>query len=189
MEKTGTQKDFITAFWELYENSPVEKISISRLCKTAGYNRSTFYNHFNDIYDLMDKAVSDIIIPIKEHISDISDYRQLIYNGSMGQVLFDCFHRSDRHIEALFKREGHHVLIKQIKNLILMHSFETVIPDEKRIVWEILMEYQLSAVFGVISYWYRTDKKIPSEEIFQTLREISAKGIISSIKAELDTID
>ena len=118
------------------------------------------------------------------------DYSLGVKQSIQGEVFekIQTFRQLDE-IEALFKREGHHVLIKQIKNLILMHSFEMVIPDEKRIVWEILMEYQLSAVFGVISYWYRTDKKIPSEEIFQTLREISAKGIISSIKAELDTID
>lgn len=49
IEQQTTEQEFITAFWKLYDILPIEKISIQRLCRTAGYNRSTFYNHFTDI--------------------------------------------------------------------------------------------------------------------------------------------
>ena len=52
MDKRNTEQDFISAFWQLYEKKPIEKISINQLCQIAGYNRATFYNHFENIYAL-----------------------------------------------------------------------------------------------------------------------------------------
>ena len=33
---------------------PLEKISVQKICDICNYPRSTFYNYFEDIYDLMD---------------------------------------------------------------------------------------------------------------------------------------
>lgn len=68
MDRQDTEKDFITAFWKLYADRPKEKISVSMLCDTAGYNRSTFYNHFEDIHDLFEKAVDGIFEPVRTSI-------------------------------------------------------------------------------------------------------------------------
>ncbi len=36
------------------------KKSISQLCEEAGINRSTFYRHYRDVYDLMDRTEREI---------------------------------------------------------------------------------------------------------------------------------
>ena len=33
---------------------PLEEISVQKICDVCSYPRSTFYNYFDDIYDLMD---------------------------------------------------------------------------------------------------------------------------------------
>ena len=58
---TETKENFITSFWQLYQDKPVQKISIRELCATAGYNRTTFYDHFRDIYDLLEQAIYQIL--------------------------------------------------------------------------------------------------------------------------------
>lgn len=35
---------------------PVSKITVREICETAGINRSTFYAHYMDVYDLFDKV-------------------------------------------------------------------------------------------------------------------------------------
>lgn len=44
------------AFIHLLRKKPIDQISITELCKKAGVNRSTFYAHYLDIYDLMDQV-------------------------------------------------------------------------------------------------------------------------------------
>ena len=36
MNHHGAEKEFITAFWQIYEHKPLEKISIKELCIKAG---------------------------------------------------------------------------------------------------------------------------------------------------------
>ncbi|MCQ6560568.1 TetR family transcriptional regulator [Paenibacillus mendelii] len=52
----------VIAFLDLLDKSPFDKISVSQIVKKAGISRSTFYLHFLDKYDLMDK--------LTEHITD-----------------------------------------------------------------------------------------------------------------------
>lgn len=40
-----------TAIVTLMQQKSIERITIRELCDTADVNRSTFYNHYNNIYD------------------------------------------------------------------------------------------------------------------------------------------
>lgn len=46
------------AMLELMQQFAFEKITVKKLCETAGVNRSTFYAHFIDIYDMVEKMES-----------------------------------------------------------------------------------------------------------------------------------
>ncbi|MGC6174072.1 hypothetical protein [Lacrimispora sp. 38-1] len=45
----------------LLENRPIEKISIQNICDTAKIHRTTFYNHFYDIYDLLGYGTEQMV--------------------------------------------------------------------------------------------------------------------------------
>ena len=48
-----TKKALLSAFGELLEEKPFNKITITDLTKKCGLNRMTFYYHFENIYELM----------------------------------------------------------------------------------------------------------------------------------------
>jgi AcrR family transcriptional regulator len=47
-----TKKQLATALFKLMREKPIEKISIHGITDECGFPRSTFYYHFDDIYDL-----------------------------------------------------------------------------------------------------------------------------------------
>lgn len=49
-----TLSDFSEKMILLLTDMPLEEISVRRICDICNYPRSTFYNYFDDIYDLMD---------------------------------------------------------------------------------------------------------------------------------------
>ncbi|PWM39549.1 MAG: TetR/AcrR family transcriptional regulator [Clostridiales bacterium] len=49
------------AFTELLGQKPIQSISIKELCEKAGINRGTFYTHYSDIYDLLEKMEQDMM--------------------------------------------------------------------------------------------------------------------------------
>lgn len=48
----ATRKKIMDSFWDIYITTPIDKITISAITKSAGVHRSTFYEYFKDIYDL-----------------------------------------------------------------------------------------------------------------------------------------
>ena len=49
------------SLFELMEKKPIEKITIKELCENADINRTTFYAHYSDQYDLLAKIENETI--------------------------------------------------------------------------------------------------------------------------------
>lgn len=64
------------AVLELLKGKEPEKITIREICASSGINSSTFYRHYLDIYDLMDKIADRIY---SEVFALFEDYCQPIF--------------------------------------------------------------------------------------------------------------
>lgn len=58
----STKENIIIAFWEIYREKSINKITIKELMDKAGYHRSVFYTYFKDIYDLLEQEQEDFFI-------------------------------------------------------------------------------------------------------------------------------
>ncbi len=53
---------------ELMQDQPISKISVKMLCEAADINRSTFYAHYRDQYDLLKAIQQEIIADVKAQV-------------------------------------------------------------------------------------------------------------------------
>ncbi len=63
---TKTKQNLIDAFWEIYCEKRIDKITVKEITQKAGYNRSTFYEYFIDVYDVLEQIELSIIPNINE---------------------------------------------------------------------------------------------------------------------------
>ena len=56
------------AFLELRKKKPIEKITVKELCQNAQINKSTFYSHYNDIFDLSDTLENEVVDNILSNV-------------------------------------------------------------------------------------------------------------------------
>ena len=54
MKKNAKRKIFVNTI-DLMEEYPIDEITIKMICAYSGINRSTFYAHFTDKYDLFEQ--------------------------------------------------------------------------------------------------------------------------------------
>lgn len=54
---------------ELMREHPISRVSVKMLCETADINRSTFYAHYTDIYDLLRQIQQKVILELTEYVS------------------------------------------------------------------------------------------------------------------------
>ncbi len=106
------------AFIDLMENSPINKITVKEICRNADVNRSTFYAHYSDPYELFREIQEDIIsltpqvsLYNKEPIySDLEEFFKFIdKNKRIYKILFEnttgAYFRN-RILNKIFNREG-----------------------------------------------------------------------------------
>jgi len=73
------------AFLELLKVRPIEKITVTRICEIADISRGTFYLHFNDPYDLLERLENEFLANLEQKLmtkltasrSDYSGYQLL----------------------------------------------------------------------------------------------------------------
>lgn len=62
----STHQSLIDAFWELYTQKRIDKITVREITAKAGCNRGTFYEYFLDVYDVLEQIENGLIPEIDE---------------------------------------------------------------------------------------------------------------------------
>ncbi|WRK53802.1 TetR family transcriptional regulator [Coprobacillaceae bacterium CR2/5/TPMF4] len=65
------------AFWQLLEEKPYSKITVKNIVERCEINRNTFYYHFHDIPDLLDRILkrnANDIINKSNHFDNLIDF-------------------------------------------------------------------------------------------------------------------
>ena len=87
-----TKQSIINAFIEIRSRKEVERITVKELCEKARINKSTFYAHYKDIYDLSDQLETELVDSIMENfnhpenlLQNPADFTKEIFMGYMAK--------------------------------------------------------------------------------------------------------
>ncbi|UJF16130.1 TetR/AcrR family transcriptional regulator [Jeotgalibaca sp. MA1X17-3] len=61
-----TKREILSALTKLIEQKSIDEITVREITDLAGINRGTFYLHYVDKYDLMEKSVNNLIIELRD---------------------------------------------------------------------------------------------------------------------------
>ena len=65
-----TKQVIENTLFELLDEKPLEKITVKELCEAADINRSTFYRHYTDVFDLMEQITRRTMEELKSYLID-----------------------------------------------------------------------------------------------------------------------
>lgn len=85
------------AMLELMKTMEFEKITVKKICEKAEVNRSTFYAHFLDIYDMLDKMEKELR---KELLESYHEYSESL---TFSEQSFICFLEHIRKHQYFYK--------------------------------------------------------------------------------------
>lgn len=183
MEKKKTTNDFIAAFWPLYEVKPLEKITVRELCQNAGYNRTTFYAHFSDIYDLLDQAVENLIFHPIDDLHQIHNLSSLIEHQGIARIFLNFLKVNRGQISLLMKHHDDYLLAEKIRIFIVSVLRDKMSDQTDANQWlEYLVQYQISGIFGLLKLWYQEEDGVNESKLAELLFEVSTTGIFSAVQ-------
>lgn len=167
-----TRQAFIEVFCELYSQKPVEKISIQQIANKSGYNRSTFYQYFSDIYELLDYVENDVLSYIKGELQ-----RGGRVSPPSVEDISLLFEKKETYLKALLSSHGSIRFMERLKEEIPFAK-QAQYPAENPLT-PYIREYEISTKLALIQLWLRRDKDVPKEDLFTLIHSLSTEGISS----------
>lgn len=178
-----TKQNLMDAFWSLYCEQRIEKITIKEITNKAGYNRGTFYEYFTDVYSVLEH-IENSLIPNLNELPPVQTP-----SGSMGMPLdtfFELYKKNNHYYSVLLGEKGDPAFASKLKNAIkpnLMNAF-AVKQSVNLIKLDYIIEYVLSSMIGIMSYWFKQADRIPSEELFELISQLMEHGVIKQLPLE-----
>ncbi len=179
-ERTAkTKRALVDAFWTLYEETPIEKITVRQITESAGVYRSTFYEYFSDVY-----AVREFIE------KDILDAYEVLVNKATGinsldegmALLIDFYSNNAKYLAVLWGPHGDQQFLNNVKRMIntKLRSLFSLPFDDPEI--DILIEMMLSSVISLLNYWYVHRDKMTIREVIDVGSQFFQKGLFAFLK-------
>ncbi|GGG54359.1 TetR/AcrR family transcriptional regulator [Paenibacillus radicis (ex Gao et al. 2016)] len=182
-----TKKRIEEAFFKIAEEKGLDAVNVRSLSLEAGISRGTFYLHYLDVYDLMDKLEEEIISGL-EALPVQQKSEQLIYKAEEAEgqpfpSIVQFFRYIDEH-HRFFKLWLHHDHSKFGNKLSqwLQTRIDEKMPQRRpdtgaaAVPTDFMMTYFHGAFFDVIRHWLDTNRELPLEEAALVLTRLIRNG-------------
>lgn len=166
------------SFKELACQQPIEKITIKQITDRAGVIRPTFYNHFEDKYNLLEWImIKDIVTPVQP----------LLSNGMINEAMILIFHNMRKekdfymHASKLEGQNSFRGMIERGIQLVLgsmiVDQMGTKKPINRWLTPEHLAEYYSQSITYVLMTWIQGGMEMPPEELAQVYDFIISRSL------------
>jgi len=168
LSRNGTEIMLAESFKELVLRQPIEKITIKEITEKAGVIRPTFYNHFQDKYELLEWIIlTDLLEPI----------RPLIENKMVSEALLLLFMNIEKEREfykQTVRLEGQNSFesiarecVKEILLEIIEKNSVRKIPKFRWLTPERIAEYYAQSMCSVVIVWIKSGMTISAKELVE----------------------
>ena len=163
--KTASKQEIKRAFTRLIHEKGFEGLTVMEIAREAGINRGTFYTHYIDKYDLMDKLEMETIndlkaILLRPNVGDVNDPLELIPYPLILEALIYVKQDFD-FISALAGPGGDPQFVAMIKG-ILSELIESKISQSTELEFkkenlpeDYALEILLSSIVAIILLWIK----------------------------------
>lgn len=174
-----TRENLIEAFWNLYCKKKIEHISIKEITDKAGYHRSTFYEYFVDIYDLLSQLEESLLTYIQENILSSLEMEK---SEDFVRRMANLYETKGQHLSVLLGETGDPHFVKKFKAVMRPALMKTFGLPESDIQAGYIFEFGFSAIVATITHWYQNQKNLSSQGLIVLIRSMLLNGIYPEIQ-------
>lgn len=175
-----TRKQLRECLITLLKEKKVQEISVRELTELADLNRGTFYLHYKDVFDLLEKTEGELLadfnaLIMKHSLSELKQNPGAIFND-----IYRLVWENADFIEILMGENGDMNFVNRLKELIRdkclkewMEVFRSGNPD----TFEAFLSFIVSGCVGLVHYWLDSGQAEPPEEMAAMSERFITQGI------------
>ena len=161
-----TRKLIMDSFIELSGQKEFKDITIKDITTEAMINRATFYYHFEDIYDLLDKALSEVLLVNLNY--DILRNSELDEEAFVS--IFEAVTNFQKSLSSRCHRGYEDTIARIIREQLEIIFYKMLLKqneaeeDESLKITAVMLSW---GIYGASVEWRRTSQKTPPEQFIK----------------------
>lgn len=176
-----TQKAIKEGFASLMLEKSIQEISVRELTELVDINRSTFYLHYQDIYDLLlhieDETIEEVSAMLDENLPvKTGDRPYLLFVGVLHYVS-----ENEEQCKMLLSYNNSGTFLAKLSQVLSEKCFHNwlnnlQVTNEPHEL-EYFNEFLISGYIAIIRSWLNSGKKATPEELAQMMESMALYGI------------
>lgn len=176
-----TREAISKAFIELMSEKNFENITINDISERANLNRGTFYLHYMDKYDLLDKCIKDHLSKMLKFctLSKPGEERLNVINSLL--PMFQYFEEHFLFYSSMLRNKAITCFQEQMNLMVKNEITERLNIGEinKGDNKEVVVQYMAAAFVGVVEWWIKNNMPLSPQIMAHQLWDIFYKNSLA----------
>lgn len=165
-KRRQTENNIYAAFWRLYQHEPINKVTVKDITQLAAINRSTFYEYFNDPYDVLDKLEGRLLPPLDNQNHGGISYCLGVYEKNRG------------YFKVLLGKNGDPTFVYDLQDQLANYiacQLDSTITSSQELYFR--LRFVASGLVGVLQRYFADDGGMTQEQVIDLLQGLVLDGL------------
>lgn len=163
------------ALVQLLKERHISKVSIKSLCERADINRSTFYAHYTDQFDLLRQVQDEVKDNLKSFLEQYVNDRMPITEQSLKGILEYARANSDL-FTVMLGENCDQAFQKDLMELVELVPFQYETQERKK---EYILSFAITGCISILHKWLKEGTVEPPEEMAALVLKVIYNGLLS----------
>ena len=151
------------------DKKELSKITVTELVKKAGITRSTFYTHYDDIYDVINDyqlETIELLVSDDKVLNSIQD----IYNYF--DEIFECLKKNEEIYKMLLVSNGSLIFLEQLKKLAgkkIYYAMQNIFKGNDLL--ELDVDFYMNGVISELIKYFREQSDYSLDELLENTKK------------------
>lgn len=188
--RESTSRSIMDAFWSLYRDKPIEKITVKAICEKAGCNRSTFYEYYTDTYSVLEDIEEELLDYVRRKLTEelpaslANSFPEIRLDTENLTPLSNMYTEKGEYFSILTGEKGDPYFQYKYKQTVKKLLTQMLDDPAKKfdLSASIVAEFTASALIGAFNCWYPHREEYPAEKYALLLVSLLTNGVLPAIR-------
>ena len=188
--RESTSRSIMDAFWSLYRDKPIEKITVKAICEKAGCNRSTFYEYYTDSYSVLEDIEEELLDYVRRKLTEelpaslANSFPEIRLDTENLTPLSNMYTEKGEYFSILTGEKGDPYFQYKYKQTVKKLLTQMLDDPAKKfdLSASIVAEFTASALIGAFNCWYPHREEYPAENYALLLVSLLTNGVLPAIR-------
>ncbi|MCX6053330.1 MAG: TetR/AcrR family transcriptional regulator [Chloroflexi bacterium] len=176
-----TKQNLIEAFWSIYLTKRIDKITVREITNKAGYNRGTFYEYFQDIYEVLE-VIENLSLPTMDELPPLIDVNT--NSPTFLNSFMELYQEKYKYYNHLLGDNGDPAFQRKLKNSLKTSITQALQHKGKIDLVEIdlMLEYILSGMIGILIYMFQKKLSFSEEKVISLQHTLMQDDMLNKLR-------